>query len=197
EAEKLLTAIIAGREKTLGPSHPATVAALELLSEVKEQLGRHSEAETLVRTALERTGDTDPMVIVRLSSNLALRHVWAGDTKAARAQARRAIAGGEKVEWLYPFDAPLCWLARHNAGFVSAAVGDVRSAVAEYNAARRAVRRFLAEALPGLSEREQLFVLGKFDRFNLHPALNLRPRHPAHSDVAPPPAQWVPHRKAR
>src|SRR5207249_11721373 len=132
-----------------------------------------TEAEELVRQALDRTAGTDPRVAVRLSSNLAMRGVWAGDAGAARAHARRAVAAVEKVEALYPFDDPLCWLARHNAASVAAATGDVRGAVAEFDAARRSVRRFLAEALPGLSEREQLFVLEKFDRSNLHSALNL------------------------
>jgi CHAT domain-containing protein/tetratricopeptide (TPR) repeat protein len=196
EADQLLIATLTGREKTLGPNHPATIATLELLSEVKEQLGRTAEAEALVRKALDRTADTDPMVTVRLSSNLALRSVWAGDAKAARDYARRAVAAVEKVEALYPFDDPMCWLARHNAGYVAAAAGDVRGAVAEFDAARRAVRRFLAEALPGLSEREQLFVLEKFDRSNLHTALNLGPAHAADPDVAARTAEWVLNGKA-
>jgi CHAT domain-containing protein/tetratricopeptide (TPR) repeat protein len=196
EADQVLGFVLTGREKTLGPNHPATIATLELLSEVKERLGRHSEAEGLVRKALDRTGDSDPMVTVRLSSNLALRSVWAGDAKAAQAHARRAVAAVEKVEALYPFDDPLCWLARHNAAYVSAAAGDVRGAVAEFDTARRAVRRFLAEALPGLSEREQLFVLEKFDRSNLHTALNLGPAHAADSDVAARTAEWVLNGKA-
>ena len=196
EAHKLLTAVLSGREKTLGRNHPATVATLELLGEVLEQLGQRAEAEAVVREAIHRTGDTDPMVTVRLSSNVALRSVWAGDAKAAMAHARRAIAAVEKVEALYPFDDPMCWLARHNAAFVSAAAGDVRGAIAEYDTARRAVRRFLAEALPGLSEREQLFVLEKFDRFNLHTALNLGPAHAADADVAARTAEWVLNGKA-
>ncbi|MBO0700454.1 MAG: tetratricopeptide repeat protein, partial [Zavarzinella sp.] len=62
EAHKLVTAVLAGREKTLGKNHPATIATLELLSEVKEQLGGHAQAEAVVREALHRAGDTDPMV---------------------------------------------------------------------------------------------------------------------------------------
>src|SRR5262245_47831279 len=136
------------------------------------------------------------MVTLRLSSNLSLRSVWAGDAKAARDHARRAIAAVEKVESLYPFDDPMCWLARHNAGHVFAAAGDVRGAVAEFDAARRSVRRFLAEALPGLSEREQLFVLEKFDRFNLHTALGLGPANSTDADVAAHTAEWVLNGKA-
>jgi hypothetical protein len=196
QADRLLTDTLAGREKTLGQNHPATIATLELLSEVKEHLGPPGEAEALVRKALDRTGDSDPMVTVRLSSNLALRSVWAGDAKSAQAHARRAIAAVEKVESLYPFDDPMCWLARHNAAYVSAAAGDVRGAVAEFDVARRAVRRFLAEALPGLSEREQLFVLEKFDRFNLYTALNLGPAHAADPEVAARTAEWVLNGKA-
>jgi CHAT domain-containing protein/tetratricopeptide (TPR) repeat protein len=196
EAHQLLTSVLAGREKTLGRNHPATVATLELLGEVLEQLGRRTEAEAMVREAIHRSGDTDPMVTVRLSSNLALRSVWAGDAKAATIHARRARAAVEKVETLYPFDDPMCWLARHNSAFVSAAAGDVRGAVAEYDLARRAVRRFLAEALPGLSEREQLFVLEKFDRFNLHTALNLGTAHAADVEIATRTAEWVLNGKA-
>jgi CHAT domain-containing protein/Tfp pilus assembly protein PilF len=191
DADRLLTAALTGREKTLGPNHPATVAAIELLSEVKQQLGRPAEAEELVRKALERSAGTDPMVAVRLSSNLALRSVWAGDAKTATAHAKRAVAAVEKVEAAYPFDDPLCWLARHNAAYVSAASGDVPGAVAEFDVARRAVRRFLAEALPGLSEREQLFVLEKFDRSNLHTALSLGLTHAADAAVAARSAEWV------
>ncbi len=196
EADQVLTATVAGREKTLGPNHPATVAALELLSEVKQQRGRTAEAEELVRRALDRSAETDPMVTVRLSSNLALRSAWAGDAKAAKAHARQAVAAVEKVEALYPFDDPLCWLARHNAAYVSAAAGDVPGAVAEYQIARRAARRFLAEALPGLSEREQLFVLEKFDRSNLHTALSLGLDHAADADVAARTAEWALNGKA-
>jgi CHAT domain-containing protein/tetratricopeptide (TPR) repeat protein len=196
EADQLLTATVAGREKTLGPSHPATVAALELLSEVKQQRGRSAEAEELVRKALDRSAETDPMVTVRLSSNLALRSAWAGDAKAAKAHAKRAVAAVEKVEALYPFDDPLCWLARHNAASVAAATGDVSGAVAEYQTARRAARRFLAEALPGLSEREQLFVLEKFDRSNLHTALSLGLDHAADAEVAARTAEWALNGKA-
>jgi CHAT domain-containing protein/tetratricopeptide (TPR) repeat protein len=196
EAERVLGYVLTGREKTLGPNHPATIATLELLGEVKEQLGRSREAEELVRKALDRTGDNDPMVTVRLSSNLALRSVWAGDAKAAQAHARRAIAAVEKVERLYPFDDPMCWLARHNAGYVAAVSGDVNRAVTEFDAARHSVRRFLAEALPGLSEREQLFVLDKFDRSNLHTALNLGPAHAADPSVAARTAEWVLNGKA-
>ena len=196
QADQLLTDTLAGREKTLGPNHPATIATLELLSEVKEQLGRHADAEQLVRKALDRNGDSDPMVTVRLSSNLALRSVWAGDAKAAREHARRAVAAVQKVEALYPFDDPMCWLARHNAGFVSAATGDVRGAVAEFDVARRAVRRFLAEALPGMSEREQLFVLEKFDRFNLHTALCLGPARATDPSVTTRTAEWLLNGKA-
>ena len=79
---------------------------------------------------------------------------------------------------------------------MSAAAGDVPGAVAEFDTARRAVRRFLAEALPGLSEREQLFVLEKFDRFNLHVALNLGPTHAADADVAARTAEWLLNGKA-
>src|SRR5262249_56085851 len=50
--------------------------------------------------------------------------------------------------------------------------------------------------LPGLSEREQLFVREKFDRFNLHAALNLGPRHPADSDVVAHTAEWALNGKA-
>jgi CHAT domain-containing protein/Tfp pilus assembly protein PilF len=196
EADKLLTAVIAGREKTLGPNHPATIASLELLSEVKQQLGRPADAEALVRQALERTGDSDPMVAVRLSSNLALRSVWAGDAKTAQAHARRAVAAVEKVEALYPLDDPLCWLARHNAGHVASAAGDVRGALAAFDAARRSVRRFLAEALPGLSEREQLFVLEKFDRYNLHAALSLGVSHGSDREVTAHTAEWLLNGKA-
>jgi tetratricopeptide (TPR) repeat protein len=98
DADRLLTASLAGREKTLGPAHPATLASLELLAEVKQQLGRVDEAETLVRKALDRGAAADPMAVVRLSSNLALRSVLAGDAKAAKAHARRAVAAVEKVE---------------------------------------------------------------------------------------------------
>ncbi|HKB05595.1 MAG TPA: CHAT domain-containing tetratricopeptide repeat protein [Gemmataceae bacterium] len=196
EAHQLLTAVLTGREKTLGKNHPATVATLELQGEVLEHLGQRAEAEAVVREALHRSGDTDPMVTVRLASNLALRSVWAGDAEKARAWSREAVAAVAKVEKLYPFDDPMCWLARHNAGFVSAATGDVRGSVTEYDAARRAVRRFLAEALPGLSEREQLFVLEKFDRFNLHAALNLGPAHATEPDVAVRTAEWVLNGKA-
>jgi CHAT domain-containing protein/tetratricopeptide (TPR) repeat protein len=191
DADRLLTAALAGREKALGPNHPATVAALELLGEVRQQLGRPAEAEELVRKALDRSAGTDSMVAVRLSSNLALRSVWAGDARAARDHARRAVAAVEKVEALYPFDDPLCWLARHNAAYVSAASGDAAGAVAEFDTARRAVRRFLTEALPGLSEHEQLFVLEKFDRSNLHTALSLGLTRPADAGVAAHTAEWV------
>jgi CHAT domain-containing protein/tetratricopeptide (TPR) repeat protein len=193
DAEVLLNASLAGREKTLGPTHPATIATLELLSEVKESLRRSAEAVALIHKALDRT--TDPMVTVRLASNLALRSVWAGDAKAGLAHAKRAVAAVEKVEALYPFDDPMCWLARHNAGYVAAAAGDVRESVAEFDAARRAVRRFLAEALPGLSEREQLFVLEKFDRFNLHAALTLGLTS-SDASVATRTAEWLLNGKA-
>lgn len=196
EAHKLVTAVLAGREKTLGKNHPATIATLELLSEVKEQLGGHAQAEAVVREALHRAGDTDPMVTVRLASNLALRGVRAGTAETAREWAREAVAAVKKVEALYPFDDPLCWLARHNAAYVLAATGDVKGAVAEFDTARRAVRRFLAEALPGLSEREQLFVLEKFDRFNLHTALNLGPLNATDPDIAARTAEWVLNGKA-
>jgi CHAT domain-containing protein/Tfp pilus assembly protein PilF len=196
EADQVLGYVLAGREKTLGPNHPATIATLELLSDVKEQLGRPAEAEKFARTALDRSGDTDPMVTVRLSSNLALRGAWAGDAKAATAHARRAVGAVEKVEALYPFDDPLCWLARHNAAYVLAATGDVTGAVAEFDTARRAVRRFLAEALPGLSEREQLFVLEKFDRFNLHTALSLGPLNATSPDITTRTAEWLLNGKA-
>ncbi|HET6572384.1 MAG TPA: tetratricopeptide repeat protein [Fimbriiglobus sp.] len=196
DADRLLTASLAGREKTLGPNHPATLAALELLADVKQQLGRATEAEALARKALDRGAATDPMLVVRLSSNLALRSALTGDAKAATAHTRRAVDAVKKVEALYPFDDPLCWLARHNAGFVYAAAGDVPGAVAEFDAARRAVRRFLAEALPGLSEREQLFVLEKFDRSNLHVALNLGPDHATDSVVATRTAEWLLNGKA-
>lgn len=196
EADQVLGYVLTGREKTLGENHPAAIATLELRSEVKQQLGKSAEAEALVHTALDRTGDTDPMVTVRLSSNLALRSVWAGDAKAAQAHARRAIAAIDKAERLYPFDDPMCWLARHNAAYVAAATGDLKGAVGEFDAARRSVRRFLAEALPGLSEREQLFVLDKFDRSNLHTALNLGPAHAADPNVAARTAEWVLNGKA-
>jgi CHAT domain-containing protein len=147
----------------------------------------------LVKKALDRS--TDPMVTVRLSSNLALRSVWAGDAKAAAAHAERAIAAVKKVEALYPFDDPMCWLARHNAGYVAAAAGDVPGSVAAFDAARRAVRRFLAEALPSLSEREQLFVLEKFDRFNLHTALTLG-LSKTEAAVATRTAEWLLNGKA-
>src|SRR5262249_47929443 len=52
QANQLLTDTLAGREKTLGQNHPATIATLELLSEVKEQLGQHAVSEALVRKAL-------------------------------------------------------------------------------------------------------------------------------------------------
>src|SRR4029077_12035246 len=94
------------------------------------------------------------------------------------------------------FDDPMCWLARHNAGLVSAANGDVRGAGAELETARRSVRRFLAEALPGMSEREQLFVLDRFDRFNLHTALGLGPAYAADPDVAARTAEWLLNGKA-
>lgn len=196
EADQVLGYVLTGREKTLGPNHPATIATLELRAEVKEQLGRSREAEELVRKALDRVGDNDPMVTVRLSSNLALRSVWAGDAKAAQAHARRAIAAVEKVERLYPFDDPMCWLARHNAGYVAAVSGDVNGAVTEFDAARHSVRWFLAESLPGLSEREQLFILEKFDRSNLHTALNLGPAHGDDRNVAARTAEWVLNGKA-
>jgi CHAT domain-containing protein/tetratricopeptide (TPR) repeat protein len=196
EADQVLGYVLTGREKTLGPNHPATIATLELQAEVKEQLGKSREAEELVRKALDRTGDSDPMVTLRLSSNLALRSVWAGDAKAAQAHARQAITAVEKVERLYPFDDPLCWLARHNAGYVAAATGDSNGAVAEFDAARHSVRRFLAEALPGLSEREQLFILEKFDRSNLHTALNLGPAHADDPNIAARTAEWVLNGKA-
>ena len=196
DADRLLTASLAGREKTLGPNHPATLASLELLADVKQQLGRTAEAEALVRDALDRGAGSDPMLVVRLSSNLALRSVLAGDAKAAKEYARRSIEAVKRVEALYPFDDPLCWLARHNAGFVYASAGDVPGAVAEFDAARRAVRRFLAEALPGLSEREQLFVLEKFDRTNLHLALNLGPAHATDATVAARTAEWALNGKA-
>ena len=121
---------------------------VRLLSDVKEQLGRPVEAEALARKALDRTGDTDPMVSVRLSSNLALRSVWAGNATDAMAHARRAVAAVEKVEALYPFDDPMCWLARHNAAFVTAAAGDVHRAVAGFDAARRSVRSRRASRPP-------------------------------------------------
>ena len=56
------------------------------MAEVKDRLGRRAEAEALVREALHRNGDTDPMVTVRLASNLALRGVWAGTAEAARSR---------------------------------------------------------------------------------------------------------------
>jgi CHAT domain-containing protein/tetratricopeptide (TPR) repeat protein len=196
EADKVLAQVLAGREDTLGKDHPATIATLELLAEVKEQLGRRAEAEAVVREALHRTGDTDPMVTVRLASNLAMRGVWKGNAESARIYAREAVAAVEKVEKLYPFDDPMCWLARHNAGYVAVATGDVKGAIAEFDTARHSVRRFLAEALPGLSEREQLFVLEKFDRSNLHAALNLGPAHASDANVAVRTAEWVVNGKA-
>lgn len=196
DADRLLTVSLAGREKTLGPNHPATLASLELLADVKQQLGRTAEAEALVRKALDRGAETDAMLVVRLSSNLALRSALAGDAKSASAHTRRAVEAVKKVEALYPFDDPLCWLARHNAGFVYAAAGDVPGAIAEFDAARRSVRRFLDEALPGLSEREQLFVLEKFDRSNLHVALNLGPAHATDATVAARTAEWALNGKA-
>ncbi|HKB04925.1 MAG TPA: CHAT domain-containing tetratricopeptide repeat protein [Gemmataceae bacterium] len=191
EAHQLLSAVVTGREKTLGKNHPATIATLELLAEILEHLGQHAEAKAVVHEALLRTGDTDPMVTVRLASNLALRGVWAGDVDSARTYAREAVKAVAKVEALYPFDDPMCWLARHNAAYVAAAIGDVKGAVAEFDTARRSVRRFLAEALPGLSEREGLFVLDKFDRSNLHTALNLGPAHTNDSAVSTQTAEWV------
>lgn len=193
EADQLLAAVVTGREKTFGPSHPATVAALELRSEVKQHLGRAGEAEELVRKVLDRIADRDPLTTVRMASNLALRSAWAGDMKTAQAFATRALAAVEAVEKKAPLDDPLCWMARHNAAYVAALAGDVTGAVREYDLARRSSRRFLAEALPGLNEREQLFVLEKFDRPLFHHALGLGVTHP---DAAARTAEWLLNGKA-
>lgn len=97
-AEPLLRQAVALADRSLGPDHPDTAAALNNLATVLESKGNYTEAESLFRRSLaiceKKFGSTDPRTAMALD-NLAGALEAQGNLTEAEALLRRSLAIAE------------------------------------------------------------------------------------------------------
>jgi tetratricopeptide (TPR) repeat protein len=98
-AKALLSELLVGREKSLGPNHPDTLRVVGNLAAVVGAGGGFEEAELLLRRALagyEKTLGSEHLDTLQIVRNLGATLKHRGEYTGAETLYRRALAGFEK-----------------------------------------------------------------------------------------------------
>ena len=184
-------------EKKLGVGHSETLLYRSNLARRYHNMGRVEEANAMVESALRKSiqvlGKEHPQTAALLE-NLAWIHAASQDWETAASIMEQCVAIFKKTYGPEHPDVAEC--LNKQAGFEGRIQGNIHKAASIANQSRRIMRRYVANVLPGLSDREQLRFLETKDHTQYYFDLGFAMFAPEDPKVAEYTAAWVLNGKA-
>ena len=196
QAAKYFTIALKVQRALHGEKHPSVAHELHNLGVLAEESGDYATAQKYLEQALairlDTLGDKHPDVADSLNS-LGAVSTDRGDFQVALRYYDRALSCYQQI---YGENHPTVASVLVNIANCRAASGDWAGAIESTQQSRQIARRYVAHALPGLPENEQIFFLCMHDAWRLQSGLSLAVAHPADQRLAIASAGWLLNGKA-
>lgn len=196
EAEDLYRQAIAIRVAKLGPEHPDVALSLMAFGVGLQRAKRFKEAREVLEQSLairrKSVGENTPVVADSLTA-LGLLAVREGKPEMAQQLFEQEL---EIRRGAQPVGHPDLANSHANLGLAHASQKQWQNAAREFDTARKGVRRFINQVLPGLSDREQLVFLRERDEPIWHATLQLPLLSAGDSEIVSRSAEWALNGKA-
>jgi CHAT domain-containing protein/Flp pilus assembly protein TadD len=184
------------KREVLGEKHPSTLDSMNNLGLVLRALGEYAAARDLHEQELtlcrELRGDQHPSTLDSMN-NLALVLAELGDFAAARQLHEQELKLCQQIRGERH---PSTLQSLNNVAGLLARMGEVDEAARIYQQTRQATRRYQAQLLPALSEKEQLLFLESADNWRFNACLSLAWAGREHGRVVSLSAGWLINGKA-